>query len=258
MLLASWNINGLRARLDFLRHWLRARQPDIVGLQELKLEEPQFPFAELEAEGYRALVHGQKAWNGVAILSRNPAKLLDKGLEGSQGPEARLLSAEIGNLVFVTVYCPNGKDLDHPDFRWKLEWLDRLNDFVRTRLDPGRPAILCGDFNLCPEPLDSWDEERLRGTIFHTEEERERFRRLKDQGFVDLFRYLHPERRAFSWWDYRAGAFHKNEGLRIDLILGAGLADRVESAEIDREYRKKKDGLTPSDHAPVMVRLREG
>lgn len=258
MLLASWNINGLRARLDFLRHWLRARQPDVVGLQELKLEESQFPFAELEAEGYRALVHGQKAWNGVAVLSRNPAKILDKGLEGSQGPEARLLSAEIGDLVFVTVYCPNGKDLHHPDFRWKLEWLDRLNDFVRTRLDPGRPAILCGDFNLCPEPLDSWDEERLRGTIFHTEEERERFRRLKDQGFVDLFRHLHPERRAFSWWDYRAGAFHKNEGLRIDLILGAGLADRVEAAEIDREYRKKKDGLIPSDHAPVMVRLRQG
>lgn len=258
MLLASWNINGLRARLDFLRHWLRARQPDIVGLQELKLEEPQFPFAELEAEGYRAVVYGQKAWNGVAILSRHPAKLLDKGLEGSQGPEARLVSAEIGDLVFVTIYCPNGKDLDHPDFRWKLEWLDRLNDFVRTRLDPGRPAILCGDFNLCPEPLDSWDEGRLRGTIFHTEEERERFRRLKDQGFVDLFRHLHPERRAFSWWDYRAGAFHKNEGLRIDLILGTGLADRVESAEIDREYRKKKDGLIPSDHAPVMVRLREG
>ncbi len=257
MLLATWNINGLRARLDFLRHWLRARQPDVVGLQELKLEEPQFPFAELEAEGYSALVHGQKAWNGVAVLSWTPARLLDKGLEGSQGHEARLIAAEIGDLVFVTVYCPNGKDLDHPDFRWKLEWLDRLNDYARSRLSLGRPTILCGDFNLCPEALDSWDEERLKGTIFHTDEERQRFRRLKELGFVDLFRRLHPERQAFSWWDYRAGAFHKNQGLRIDLILGAGLADRVESAEIDREYRKKKDGLIPSDHAPVLVRLRE-
>lgn len=256
MLIATWNVNGFRARWDFFLHWLRARRPDVVGLQELKLEESQFPFAEVEGEGYHALVHGQKAWNGVAVLSRAPARLLDAGLGGTEVPEARLISAEVGGLVFVTVYCPNGKSLDHPDFGWKLEWFDRLQGFVQDRLDPRRPVVLCGDFNICPEALDSWNEPALKGTIFHTDEERERFQRLRRWGFRDLFRELNPNLQAFSWWDYRGGSFYKNEGLRIDLILGAGLGDRVESVEIDREYRKKKDGLTPSDHAPVLARFR--
>jgi exodeoxyribonuclease III len=254
VLVATWNVNGLRARLDFVLHWLRARRPDIVGLQELKLTGDQFPREEFAREGYQALVHGQKAWNGVAILGRKPAELHQRGLPGPFSEEARLLSGRFGSIVFPTTYRPNGKAITHPDYVHKLDWLDALGRFVEQCLDPTLPAVLCGDFNICPAGLDSWDEESLRGTIFHTEEERSRFRRLLDWGFRDLFREKHSDLRAFSWWDYRAGAFHKNEGLRIDLILGTvPLLERLRRVEIDREYRKKKEGLTASDHAPVLA-----
>jgi exodeoxyribonuclease-3 len=161
-----------------------------------------------------------------------------------------------GGLIVTCLYVPNGKSVTHPDFAEKLAWLDALVAHLGARHDPAEPHLLCGDFNLVPAPIDSWDEARLRGHIFHTEEERSRFRRLLDWGLVDLFRARNPDRVAFSWWDYRAGAFHKGQGLRIDLLLGTRpLAQRLTRAEIDREYRKKKDGLIASDHAPVWAEL---
>jgi exodeoxyribonuclease-3 len=167
---------------------------------------------------------------------------------------ARLLTGRAAGIELTTVYVPNGKHVGHEDFPRKLVWLDALADHLESCVDPRRPAVLCGDFNLCPQPIDSWNEPLLNGAIFHTDAERSRFQRLLDRGFQDVYRRLEPETRAFSWWDYRAGAFHKNEGLRIDLLLAtAPLAERATAAEIDREYRKKKDGATASDHAPVMV-----
>jgi exodeoxyribonuclease-3 len=256
MLVATWNINGLRARMDFLLHWLRSRQPDVVGLQELKLEDDKFPHAELEQIGYHSLTHGQKSWNGVAVLSRSPAEVLQVGLPGQEAFGARLLTAAVGDLVFTTLYCPNGKSLGHEDYPRKLAWFDSLAAHVEDAHDSTGHGVLCGDFNICPEALDSWNEAGLAGHIFHTDEERKRHRRLLDWGYVDLFRRLHPEEQKFSWWDYRAGAFHKNMGLRIDLVLGThSVAERTTRVEIDREYRKKKDGLTASDHAPVLAEL---
>lgn len=256
MRIATWNINGLRARLDFLVHWLRARQPDVVGLQELKLEDDQFPSMVLEAEGYHALFHGQKAWNGVAVLTREPAEVVQAGLPGQEEAGARLLTARVRDIDFTTVYVPNGKSTGHEDFPHKLAWLDSLRSWWDECHAADRPAVLCGDFNLCPAGIDSWNEEKLRGRIFHTDEERERFRRLLETGLQDLFRELYPEEQKFSWWDYRAGAFHRGLGLRIDLILGtAPVLARTRSVEIDRDYRKKKDGLIASDHAPVMADL---
>jgi exodeoxyribonuclease-3 len=253
---ATWNVNGMRARLDLLLLWLRERRPDVVGLQELKLTEDLFPRDLLLAEGYRAVVHGQKTWNGVAILSREEAVVTRMGLPGQEEFGARLITADIGDLSFTTVYCPNGKHVGHDDFPRKLAWLDALRDHLRDRHRPDRTAIVCGDFNICPAPLDSWNEEMLNGTIFHTEDERARFRRLLDLGFEDLFRTRHPEEREFSWWDYRAGAFHRNQGLRLDFLLGSKrVASRVRSVTIDRDYRKKKDDLTPSDHAPVIAEI---
>ncbi len=253
MRIATWNINGLRARLDYVRHWLAARQPDVVGLQELKLDDDKFPHEEIESAGYRAVTHGQKAWNGVAILSREPAEIVQKGLPGQEDFGARLITAEVAGLSFTTVYCPNGKHLEHEDYPRKLAWFDALADHLEERHDPGSPAVVCGDFNICPQPLDSWNEGP---GIFHTEEERSRFRRLLDDGLVDVYRRLHPEKQAFSWWDYRAGAFHRNMGLRIDFLLATPpLVERVEAVEIDRDYRKKKEGLTASDHAPVWADL---
>ena len=256
MRIATWNVNGLRARLEFLVLWLRERRPDLVGLQELKLTDEQFPHALLETEGYRAVVHGQKAWNGVAILSRHPVTVTQKGLPGQEEFGARLISADSEGLSFTTVYCPNGKDVGHPDFPRKLAWLEALATHLRSLHRPERPAVLCGDFNICPAPIDSWNEDLLRGAIFHTTEERARFATIVEGGLHDLFRRLHPEARSFSWWDYRAGAFPQNRGLRLDLLLGTpDLAERLRSVEIDREYRKKKDDLIPSDHAPVFADL---
>jgi exodeoxyribonuclease-3 len=169
---------------------------------------------------------------------------------------ARFLSAEIGNLQFTTVYCPNGKSLDHEDFPKKLAWFDDLARHFEGAADRGQPTILCGDFNVCPAAIDSHDGDRWEGQIFHTEEERKRYRDLLGCGFSDVFRALHPDEVAFSWWDYRGGAFHRKLGLRIDFLLANPAAlPRFKAVAIDRDFRKKKDGLTPSDHAPVFADL---
>lgn len=259
MRIATWNINGLRARLDFVRHWLHARQPDIVGLQELKSTDDQFPHDVFAEEGYRAVTHGQKAWNGVAVLTRHDVEAKTIGLPGQEDFGSRLVTVRSGGLVFSTVYCPNGKSIEHDDYTRKLAWFDSLGDHLAEHHRPDEPLVLCGDFNICPEPLDSWNEDAMGGSIFHTEAERTRLARLLDWGLVDVFRERHPDTRAFSWWDYRGGSFYRNQGLRIDfLLLTRALASRVASVSIDRDYRKKKDGLTASDHAPVIAELDDG
>ena len=256
MRIASWNVNGLRARIDYVLHWLEARRPDVVGLQELKLTDEQFPYERLRQAGYRAVAHGQKAWNGVAVLSRHPLEVIETGLVGQEEMGARLILARTAELVFASAYVPNGKSVDHADYRRKLRWLDALADRWAPWAGGEEPAVLCGDFNVCPAPIDSWNEEQLAGTIFHTEEERVRFAALVGGGAVDLFRRLHPERQAFSWWDYRGGAFPRGHGLRIDVLLGNGVVDsRLRAAEIDRDFRKKIGELKPSDHAPVWADL---
>jgi exodeoxyribonuclease-3 len=256
MRLATWNVNGLRARLDYVLLWLKDRQPDVVGLQELKMSDELFPHAELEAAGYRAAVHGQKAWNGVAILAREEPEVTQVGLPGQEEMGARLITATVAGVSFTTVYVPNGKSVDHDDFGKKLAWLDALREHFDRTHEPGDPTVICGDFNICPEPIDSWNDDALYGRIFHTDEERARIRDLLGWGFHDVFRERHPETQAFSWWDYRAGAFPRGQGLRIDFLLTTEtVVPRVRSAEIDRDFRKKKEGLTPSDHAPVLIDL---
>jgi exodeoxyribonuclease-3 len=254
MKIATWNVNALRARLDFVLHWLDARQPDVVGIQELKLTDEQFPYEEIRKAGYHAIVHGQKGWNGVAILSREPAETLSMGLPGAGDMGSRLVSGRIGELTFTTVYVPNGKSVEHPDYPRKLAWLDTLVEHFNERHDPHGVEILCGDFNIVREPIDSWHEDPSR--VHHTPRERARLQAIRDFGLVDLYRETHPERQMFSWWDYRGGAFHRNLGLRIDLVLGTPkVQQRVRSIEIDRDYRKKKNGLIASDHAPVILEL---
>lgn len=254
MRVATWNVNGLRARLEFVLHWLKARQPDVVGMQETKASDDDFPHEELAALGYKVVNHGQKGWNGVAIVSREDAEVGTLGLPGREEDGARLLRARVSGIDFTTVYCPNGKDLDHADYPMKLDWFVSLKEFLDG--DVGADSVLCGDFNIVPEPADCWRGEAADGTIFCTEEERSRYSALVDLGFTDLFRHIHPDAQAFSWWDYRGGAFHRGMGLRIDMILGgANIARRVINVEIDREYRKKKDGNIASDHAPVFADL---
>jgi len=254
MKVATWNVNGLQARLAFVLHWLRARQPDIVCLQELKLSGDKFPHLLFEGEGYHAIVHGQKAWNGVAILSREKGETLIRGLPGGQDLGARLVTARVGDLSVSSVYCPNGKSVDHEDYPRKLRWFGCLAEYLEGHTLANEPYILGGDFNLCPTSLDSWNETGLAGRIFHTSAEREAFSRLTGWGLTDLYRQLWPEEKQFTWWDYRAGAFHRNQGLRIDFLLATSpLSQRLKRVEVDREYRKKKDGLIASDHAPVIA-----
>ena len=252
MKIATWNINGLRARLDFVLLWLKNRSPDLVGLQELKLTDEQFPHDVFESAGYTALTHGQKAWNGVAVLSRKPASLLQSGLPGQEDFGARLISAEVDGLSFTTLYCPNGKTLEHEDYPRKLAWYGALAE----HLEANRSDIVCGDFNICPGPLDSWNEENFLGGIFHTAAERERLQAIADLGYVDVYRDRYPEGTEFTWWDYRGGSFHRKQGLRIDFLMAQpDVLGRVRAIEIDRDYRKKQDGMTPSDHAPVVLEL---
>lgn len=256
MRIATWNINGLRARLEFVAHWLAAREPDVVGLQELKMTDDAFPHEAIEAAGYTALTHGQKSWNGVAILVKQglEAEVLQRGLPGQEDFGARLITARVGELVYSSLYCPNGKTLEHDDYQRKLAWFDALIEHAGEHHPPDGMSCLGGDYNICCAPLDSWSEDKLAGSIFHTDAERERMAKLFELGYADAFRQLHPEEQAYSWWDYRGGAFHRKQGLRIDLLLvGAALGERLTACEIDREYRKKKDGMTASDHAPVWI-----
>ena len=252
MRVATWNINGIRARIDYVSLWLQECQPDLVGFQELKAEDQQFPLQRFQELGYEVVTHGQKSWNGVAIASKKPMRVAQVGLPGQEDNGSRLLTVETEGLSFTTVYCPNGKDTDHPDFNMKLAWFDSLSDYW-DRMDPNR-AIICGDFNVVPQAMDSWRGEAGEGSIFHTSEERCRLSRLMDAGLIDIYRVTNPDSDAYSWWDYRAMGFQQNHGLRIDLILGTkSVLSGTQSAVIHRDYRKKKEGLTASDHAPVYV-----
>ena len=240
MTIATWNINGMQARLGFVQHWLAARGPDIALLQELKLSDDRFPHDELREAGYRALVHGQKSWNGVAVLTREEtvrdAEVTARGLPGLEEQGARLIGARvevdgIGALDCVSVYVPNGRAVEHPEFGHKLAFLDGLVSFAEHEVRADRPLVIGGDFNLCPAALDTWDEETWHEKVFHTAEERGRFQTLLGLGTVDLFRDLNPGLQTFSWWDYRAGNFHKNLGLRIDFLLATPpLAERTAAA----------------------------
>jgi exodeoxyribonuclease III len=260
MLLATWNVNGVRARAPRLREWLDERQPDVVCLQELKTAEGEFPHEELRAAGYHAACVGQQGWNGVAILAREAPVVTARGLAGVADAGARFIAAKVGALDVVSVYVPNGKTLAHEDYQVKLAFLDELASHLEARAERDAPLLVAGDFNVCTAELDSYGGASFKGTIFHTDEERARIARLRAAGLVDLFRAKRPDEPGFSWWDYRAGAFHKKQGMRLDLLFATpSLAARVRDVYVDREYRKKsKAGAVPSDHAPVVAVLDEG
>ena len=243
-----------------MKLWLAERAPDVVGFQELKMEDDKFPHAEFEALGYECVVYGQKSWNGVAILSRLPVEHVESGLPGQDAFGSRLIRARVGEgetrVDFTTLYCPNGKSTDHDDFPKKLAWFEALRDWAAGFVTPDDPVVLCGDFNIVPDALDTWDEPGFAGSVFHTDEERARLAAVLDVGLADLYRVQSPDTQAFSWWDYRGGAFHRKQGLRIDFLLGTpAIVARTREVVIDRDFRKKKDGLTASDHCPVIATL---
>lgn len=246
MRIATWNVNSVGARLPRLLDWLEQREPDVVALQETKAADTTFPYAELAAAGYQALHVGDGRWNGVALLSRVGLEPLARALPGH--PEPRYASALCGGLQVTSVYVPNGRAVDDPMYAYKLDWLAALRRTL-VEHDPREPLVIMGDFNVAPTDADVWDPAAFVGSTHVTPAERAAVRALIDWGLVDVPARPGKGDRPFTYWDYRAGMFHKDLGMRIDLVL-VSPAVRVLDAFVDREYRK---GKLPSDHAPVVV-----
>ncbi len=254
MKIASWNCNSIRARKDRLLTYLGASKPDVLCLQELKCQEEEFPLEEVQALGYHAAIHGQRTYNGVAILSREPAVEVERGLQdGVEDSHCRLIAATVQGIRILCLYAPNGQSVGSSAYAYKLEWYARLRRYLDARFKPDSPLLLCGDFNVAPEPLDVHDPKVWQGQTLFSEPERAALAQLKAFGLHDTFRQHHPQDARFSWWDYRMLAFPKNRGLRIDyLLVTAPLVPRCTASDIDREMRK---GKQPSDHAPVWAEL---
>ena len=256
--IATWNVNSVKQRMPRLLPWLDERRPDVVCLQETKLADDRFAdlLGEVLADrGYAVAAHGEAAWNGVAILSRVGLDDVVAGLAGGPGfphPEARAVSATCGGIRVVSVYVPNGRTPGSDHYRYKLAWLASLRDMVA----PGADAtVVCGDMNIAPADADVFDPEAYVGQTHVTAPERAALAELQALGLRDVVRDRWPDERVFTYWDYRAGMFHKDLGMRIDLVLAGGpVADRVRAAWVDRQARK---GSGPSDHAPVIVDLDE-
>ena len=258
MRVATWNVNSLKQRLPRLLPWLDERRPDVVCLQETKLADDAFVEVlgdELERRGYQAASHGEATWNGVAILSRVGLEDVVKGLADAPGfpnPEARAIAATCSGIRVFSVYVPNGREPDSDHYRYKLEWLAALRRVVSAGPEA---TLVCGDMNIAPTDADVFDPEAYVGQTHVTPPERAALAELESVGLHDVVRERWPNERVFSYWDYRAGMFHQDCGMRIDLILaGAPVAERVRAAWVDRQARK---GKGPSDHAPVIVDLDE-
>ncbi|MGE5215166.1 MAG: exodeoxyribonuclease III [Nitrospirota bacterium] len=253
MKIASWNINSLRKRQDRLFAWLEATQPDIVCLQETKCPDEQFPALALQAAGYRSGYHGEKSYNGVAILAKNELQDVRASLcDEVADLQARVIAASVGQVRVFSIYAPNGQAVGSPAYEYKLLWYHRLrNCLVKEK---SANLVVCGDFNVAPEDTDVYDAKLWRGAIMASDGERAAFGDLCNLGLHDTLRIHHKEGQLFSWWDYQMRAFEKNRGLRIDAVLASeGLAKKCIASGIDREMRAGKD---PSDHAPVWAEFR--
>ncbi len=253
MRIATWNVNSLKVRMPRVEEWVAYARPDVLCLQETKLSDSAFPHLAFSALGYESVHHGDRQWNGVAILSRIG---IDDVVDGFASPlepdsETRILTARCGSVLVTSVYVPNGRALDSDHYAYKLAWLAKLRDHVDHLGRPNQPLAVCGDFNIAPEDIDVWDPKAFVGSTHVSEPERQALRHLEDWGLIDAFRQRYPEDKLFSYWDYRAGDFHEHRGMRIDLLLVTKpLAERVTWALVDRNARK---GKLPSDHAPVFV-----
>lgn len=258
MKLATWNINGVRARIGNLLHWLRESAPDIACLQEIKTVDDQFPRAEIEALGYNVETHGQKGFNGVALLSKLPFDEVNRGLPGDENDEqARFIegvfSTSKGALRVASLYLPNGNPVGSEKFPYKLSWMGRLERWAQERLRLEEALVLAGDYNVIPEPIDAKRPEEWVNDALFQPESRQAFRRLKYLGLTEAIRSVTDARDTYTFWDYQAGAWQKNNGIRIDhLMLSPEAADRLSSASIEKHVRAWEK---PSDHVPVVVEL---
>jgi exodeoxyribonuclease-3 len=252
--LGSWNVNSIKVRLPQLLDWLASARPDVLCLQELKTEEAKYPRAELEAAGYASAVSGQKTYNGVAILSREPAADVAAGIPGFADEQKRVIAATVGGIRVVCVYCPNGQAVGSEKYEYKLRWFAALRDFLQQELQRHPRLAVAGDFNVAPEDRDVHDPKAWEGQVHVSAPERAAWQALLAVGLQDSFRLFEQPEKTFSWWDYRMMGFRRNAGLRIDhVLLSAELARACASSSVDKGPRKLE---RPSDHAPVFVDLK--
>jgi exodeoxyribonuclease III len=249
--LATWNVNSIRVRLPHVLDWLAQHRPDALCLQETKTTDAEFPFEALKSAGYHVAHVGQKAYNGVATLTREePAEIL-AAPAGIDGEQKRVLIADVGGVRIVNAYVPNGESLASPKYVYKLQWFDALTRYLEAELARAPRLVIVGDFNVAPEDRDVYDPERWRNSVLFSEPERAALKRLIDLGLIDVFRRFEQPPASYSWWDYRAGSFRRNQGLRIDHILASpALAERARACAIDPGPRALE---RPSDHAPVWA-----
>ncbi len=278
MRIATWNVNSLKARQEAVDRWLERAAPDILLMQETKLGDTDAPVMSFSMAGYQLVHHGEGRWNGVAVAARQGLEIGDIVTNFGDGPvrdsgpgsaaageddfdpfdEARMLALTVDGLRIVTVYAPNGRVVGSPFYTGKLAWFERLRQWLETErtAERGDRLVLGGDFNVAPADIDVWDAAAAHGGTHVSEPERSAFRQLVDDGLTDAYRARHDEPGRYTWWDYRAGMFHKNFGMRIDhLLVGDAVAPRVVDAEIDRQARKGPP--VPSDHAPLVIDLDE-
>jgi len=253
MKIVSWNVNSLKVRLPHLLDWLQQQQPDVVCLQETKTEDKGFPFAEIEAAGYRAFHNGQKTYNGVAMLTRLPAADIHLDIPDFEDPQKRVIAATIDGVRIVCAYMPNGSEVGSEKYEYKLRWFAALTEWLRGEIARHPRLALLGDYNIAPDDRDVHDPVAWAGKILCSEPERSAFKALLDLGLSDSFRLFDQPEKTFSWWDYRMMGFRRNLGLRIDhILLSAPLASVCTSSTVDKAPRKLE---RPSDHAPVVAEL---
>ena len=254
MKIATWNVNSIKARLPNALAWLSSFSPDVVLLQELKCVDEKFPRMEIEELGYNVETHGQKTYNGVAILSKRPIEVERRGLPGNEGDEqARYIEAFTGGIRVASIYLPNGNPTNTDKFPYKLGWMEKLIHHARELLALEEPVVLAGDYNVCPTDADVYDPAGWTDDALCRPESRAHFRTLMYLGFTDAFRVLNPEPHRYSFWDYQGGAWQRDNGLRIDhLMLSPHAADRLKASGIDRDPRGKEKA---SDHTPVWCEL---
>ncbi len=249
--IATWNVNSLRVRLPHVLTWIADVQPDVLALQEIKMPDDDFPLAEIQAAGYHVVVSGQRTYNGVAILSKNTASDAIKDIPELDDHQRRVLAVTIGDTRILNIYVPNGESLSSEKYLYKLNWLHKLDLFLKNELKKFPKMLVLGDFNIAPKPIDVYDPDQWEGSVLYSDKERQAFQDMLQVGFKDCFREMMPTEQAYSWWDYRMNAFKRNMGLRIDHILASTeLSAQCVKCYIDKIPRSWE---RPSDHAPVVA-----
>lgn len=252
--IATWNVNSLRVRLSHVQQWLRQNQPDVLALQELKLTDADFPLTEFAELGYEAVVSGQKTYNGVAVLSRQPGVDVVKDMPGLDDPQRRVLAVTVSGVRVINLYVPNGESVTSEKYQYKLNWLKHLDQWLQQSLTQYDKVVVLGDFNIAPEAIDVHDPAEWEGHVLFSEPERRAFQDILQLGFRDAFREHCGMEKAYSWWDYRMNAFRRNKGLRIDhILISEELLPRLIASFVDRFPRTQE---RPSDHAPVIAEFK--